>query len=84
MHALYFCCTGCVVPSTELLVIAFCCIHSCPFLSIRFFILSDVVMNHGEPWEPAKNATFLNTWDTRHEPQILSGAAVHAHVVYIF
>ena len=53
-------------------------ISFCPFLSVRFFVLSDDVVSHGGPWEPAKNATFLNTQETQCEPQFLLGVAVQA------
>ena len=53
-------------------------ISFCPFLSVRFFVLSDDVVSYGGPKEPAENATFLNTWETRREPQFLSGVAMCA------
>ena len=73
MHASYVCCAGCETPSTNLLVISFR-----PFLSVRFFVLSDDVVSHGGPWELAENATFLNTQEMRHELQFLLGVAVRA------
>ena len=78
MHHIFVALAGCAVPSTDLLVILFCFVCSCPFLSIHFFLLSDDVVSHVGPWEPAENATFLNTRETQREPQFLLGVAVHA------
>ena len=75
-------CAGCVAPSTDLLVISFRSVRSCPFLSVRFFffILSDDVISHegSGKWKPAENANFLNTRETQRELQFLSGVTARA------